>query len=111
MEYKDHKDYTDDWVTLLTDVQLVYTTIQQSTTGKTPSLVEKGWNPLFPVDHLKRNLLTIHPESKDFHDMWKKACEKSAKYIDEEKNTTNRGVKNHTWNLTLKRGTKCECLH
>ncbi|MBW0487909.1 hypothetical protein O181_027624, partial [Austropuccinia psidii MF-1] len=44
-----------------------------STTGKSPSLVEKGWNPLLPVDHLKENLLTIHPTAKNFHDMWKRA--------------------------------------
>ncbi|MBW0491218.1 hypothetical protein O181_030933 [Austropuccinia psidii MF-1] len=52
MEYKDHEGYTHDWVTLLPEVQLAYNTIQQSTTGKTPALVEKGWNPPLPVDHL-----------------------------------------------------------
>ncbi|MBW0563398.1 hypothetical protein O181_103113 [Austropuccinia psidii MF-1] len=69
MEYKDHEGYTHDWVTLLPAVQLAYNTSQHSTTGKTPSLVEKGWNPLLPVDHLKKNLLTIHPTAKDFHYM------------------------------------------
>ncbi|MBW0530162.1 hypothetical protein O181_069877 [Austropuccinia psidii MF-1] len=53
MEYKDHEDYTHDWVTLLPAVQLAYNTSQHSTTGKPPSLVERGWNPLLPVDHLK----------------------------------------------------------
>ncbi|MBW0550644.1 hypothetical protein O181_090359 [Austropuccinia psidii MF-1] len=61
MEYKDHEGYTHDLVTLLPAVQLVYNTSQQSTTGKTPALVQKGWNPLLPVNHLKKNLLTIHP--------------------------------------------------
>ncbi|MBW0461166.1 hypothetical protein O181_000881 [Austropuccinia psidii MF-1] len=61
MEYKDHEGYTHDWVTLLPAVQKANNTIQHSTTGKTPELVEKGWNPLLPVDHLKKNLLTIHP--------------------------------------------------
>ncbi|MBW0514886.1 hypothetical protein O181_054601 [Austropuccinia psidii MF-1] len=75
MEYKDHEGYTHDWVTLLPEVQLVYNTSQNSTTGKAPSLVEKGWNPLLPMDHFKKNLLTIHPTAKDFHDMWKKGCE------------------------------------
>ncbi|MBW0593352.1 hypothetical protein O181_133067 [Austropuccinia psidii MF-1] len=51
MEYKDHDGYTHDWVTLLPAVQLAYNTSQHSTTGKTPALVEKGWNPLLPVDH------------------------------------------------------------
>ncbi|MBW0564130.1 hypothetical protein O181_103845 [Austropuccinia psidii MF-1] len=52
MKYKDHEGYTHDWVTLLPAVQLAYNTSQHSTTGKTPSLVEKGWNPLLPVDNL-----------------------------------------------------------
>ncbi|MBW0498063.1 hypothetical protein O181_037778 [Austropuccinia psidii MF-1] len=67
MEYKDHEGYTHDWVTVLTAVQLAYNTSQHSTKRKTPALVEKGWNPLLPVDHLKKALLTIHPTAKDFH--------------------------------------------
>ncbi|MBW0585487.1 hypothetical protein O181_125202 [Austropuccinia psidii MF-1] len=83
MEYKDHEGYTHDWVTLLPTVQLAYNTGQHSTTGKTPALVEKGWNPLLPVDHLKKNLLTIHPTAKDFHDMWRRACDTAARCIPE----------------------------
>ncbi|MBW0555386.1 hypothetical protein O181_095101 [Austropuccinia psidii MF-1] len=64
MEYKDHEGYTKDWVTLLPACQLAYNTGQSSTTGKSPSLVEELWSPLLPVDHLKRNLLTIHPTAK-----------------------------------------------
>ncbi|MBW0479491.1 hypothetical protein O181_019206 [Austropuccinia psidii MF-1] len=78
MEYQDHEGYTHDWVTLLPAVQLAYNRSQNSTTGKSPSLVEKGWNPLFPVDHLKRNLLTIHPTAKDFHDMLMRSCDTAA---------------------------------
>ncbi|MBW0475442.1 hypothetical protein O181_015157 [Austropuccinia psidii MF-1] len=85
MEYKDHEGYTHDWVTLLPAVQLAYNTSQSSTTGKTPSLVQKGWNPLMPVDHLKKNLITIHPTSKEFHDMWKTSSDTAAKYIAEAK--------------------------
>ncbi|MBW0538914.1 hypothetical protein O181_078629 [Austropuccinia psidii MF-1] len=78
MEYKDH-----DWVTLLPVVQQVYNTSQHSTPGKSPSLVEKGWKPLLPVDHLEKHLLTIHPTANDFHDMWKRSCDTSAKCIAE----------------------------
>ncbi|MBW0586828.1 hypothetical protein O181_126543 [Austropuccinia psidii MF-1] len=39
MEYKDHKGYTHDWVTLLAALQLACNTGQHSTTGKTPALV------------------------------------------------------------------------
>ncbi|MBW0476552.1 hypothetical protein O181_016267 [Austropuccinia psidii MF-1] len=37
------------------------------------------------MDHLKKNLLTIHPTAKYFHDMWKRACDKAAEGIAEAK--------------------------
>ncbi|MBW0484022.1 hypothetical protein O181_023737 [Austropuccinia psidii MF-1] len=74
MEHKDNEGYTHEWVTLLPEFQMAYNSSHHSTTGKSPSLVEKGWNPLFPVDHLNKNLLTIHLTAKDFHEMWKGAC-------------------------------------
>ncbi|MBW0462158.1 hypothetical protein O181_001873 [Austropuccinia psidii MF-1] len=85
MEYKDHEGYNYDWVTLLQAVQLPYNTSQNSTTGKTPALVEKGWNTLLPVDQLKKNLLTIHLTAKDFHEMWKGACDTASECIAEAK--------------------------
>ncbi|MBW0483060.1 hypothetical protein O181_022775 [Austropuccinia psidii MF-1] len=78
-EYKDHEGYTHYGVTFLPAVKLAYNTSQHSTTGKSPSLVEKGWNPLLPVDHLNKNLLNIYPTAKHFHDMWKKACYTASK--------------------------------
>ncbi|MBW0588696.1 hypothetical protein O181_128411 [Austropuccinia psidii MF-1] len=85
MEYKDHEGDTHDWVTLLQAVQLAYNTSQHSTTGKAPEVVEKGWNPLLPVYHLKKNILTIHLTAKAFHDIWKRACDTAAKCIAEAK--------------------------
>ncbi|MBW0531359.1 hypothetical protein O181_071074 [Austropuccinia psidii MF-1] len=85
MEYKDHVGYTHDWITLLPAVQLAYNTSEHSTTGKTPSLVEKGCNHLLPVEELKKNLLTINPTAKEFHEMWKRACGTAAKCIAEAK--------------------------
>ncbi|MBW0481682.1 hypothetical protein O181_021397 [Austropuccinia psidii MF-1] len=85
MEYKDHEAYTHDWVTPLPEIQLAYNTSKHSTTVKTPALVEKGWNPLLPVDHLKNNLLTIQPTAKDFHEMLKGACDPVAKCMAEAK--------------------------
>ncbi|MBW0578643.1 hypothetical protein O181_118358 [Austropuccinia psidii MF-1] len=85
MQYKDHEGYTHHWVTLLPVVQLAYNTSQDSTTAKTPAPVEKGWNFPLPVDHLKKNLLTIQPTAKDFHEMWKRACDTAAKCIAEAK--------------------------
>ncbi|MBW0506602.1 hypothetical protein O181_046317 [Austropuccinia psidii MF-1] len=85
MEYKGHEGYTHDWVTLLPAVQLACNTSQHSTTGKSPSLVEKGWKPLLPVDHLKKNLLNIHPTAKDFHDMFNRAFYTASNFIAEDK--------------------------
>ncbi|MBW0535900.1 hypothetical protein O181_075615 [Austropuccinia psidii MF-1] len=59
IEYKDHEGYIHYWVTLLPEIQLAYNTSQHSAIGKTPALLEKGWNPSFPVDNLKKNFLTI----------------------------------------------------
>ncbi|MBW0480446.1 hypothetical protein O181_020161 [Austropuccinia psidii MF-1] len=95
MEYKDHEGYTHEWVNLLPAVQLAYHTSQRFTTGKTPALVEKGWHPLLPVDHLKKNLRTIHPTAKDFHDMWKRACDIAARCIPEAKE-----YNKHRWDKT-----------
>ncbi|MBW0515813.1 hypothetical protein O181_055528 [Austropuccinia psidii MF-1] len=85
MEYNHDEGYTHDWVTLLPEVPLAYNTSQHPTTGQTPALVEKGWNPLLTVDHQKKNLLTIHPTAKDFHEMWKRACDTDSKCIAEAK--------------------------
>ncbi|MBW0469249.1 hypothetical protein O181_008964 [Austropuccinia psidii MF-1] len=89
MEYKDHEGCNHDWVPLLPEVQLVYNTSQHSTKGKSPSLVEKGGNPLLPVDNLQKSVLTIHPTDKEFHDMWNRACDTASKYIAEAKEYNN----------------------
>ncbi|MBW0529935.1 hypothetical protein O181_069650 [Austropuccinia psidii MF-1] len=64
---------------------MAYSTSQHFTAGKTPALVEKGWNPQLPVDHLKKDLLTIHPTANNLHEMWKRACDTAAKCIPEAK--------------------------
>ncbi|MBW0483472.1 hypothetical protein O181_023187 [Austropuccinia psidii MF-1] len=104
MEYKDHEGYTHYWVTLLPEVQLAYNRSQNSTTGKSPSLVEKGWRPLLPVDHLKKNLLTIYPTSKDFHEMWKRACDTAARCIAEAKEYNKQRWDNSHMEPELKEG-------
>ncbi|MBW0462888.1 hypothetical protein O181_002603 [Austropuccinia psidii MF-1] len=85
MESKDPAGHTHDWVTLLPEIQMAYNNSQHSTTGKTPYLLEKGLNPLLPVEHLKKNLSKIHPMDKDFHDMWREACDKAERYIEKTK--------------------------
>ncbi|MBW0493502.1 hypothetical protein O181_033217 [Austropuccinia psidii MF-1] len=58
MEYKDHELYTHEWVKLLPEVHWLKT---------------------------QKNLLTIHPTAKDFHDMWKRTCATAARAIAEAK--------------------------
>ncbi|MBW0591627.1 hypothetical protein O181_131342 [Austropuccinia psidii MF-1] len=85
IQCKDQERYTHNWVKPLPQFQLVYNTNQTSTTGKLPSLVEKRWNALMPVYHLKKSLLTTNPASKDFHDMWKRAFDTAERCIAEAK--------------------------
>ncbi|MBW0519441.1 hypothetical protein O181_059156 [Austropuccinia psidii MF-1] len=67
---------------------MAFNTRQNSTTGKSSSLIEKWWNPLFPVYHLKKSLLNIHPTAKDFYYIWKKVCDTEARCIAKEKEYT-----------------------
>ncbi|MBW0476705.1 hypothetical protein O181_016420 [Austropuccinia psidii MF-1] len=83
MECKDHEGYTHYVVTLLPAINVAYNTSQHSTTGKSLPLLQKGWNPILPVDHLKKNFLTIGPTEKDFNYMWKRECYTAEKCIPE----------------------------
>ena len=50
LEFKDTDGYTHDWVTLLPALELAYRTSIHSTTGNTPAIIEKVWNPRLPKD-------------------------------------------------------------
>jgi hypothetical protein len=45
LDFKDNDGYTHDWVSLIPILELAYSTSIHSTTGKAPSLLEKGWIP------------------------------------------------------------------
>ncbi|MBW0496550.1 hypothetical protein O181_036265 [Austropuccinia psidii MF-1] len=76
-------------------------TLQQE---KTPALVEKWWNTLLPVGHLKRILLTIHPTAKDFHEMWRRASETASKFIPEAKEYNKQRLDKSHMELDVKKG-------
>ncbi|MBW0582839.1 hypothetical protein O181_122554 [Austropuccinia psidii MF-1] len=38
----------------------------QDSTGKTPEMLEKGWNPKLPADTLRKDLIDIHPTASSF---------------------------------------------
>ncbi|MBW0509279.1 hypothetical protein O181_048994 [Austropuccinia psidii MF-1] len=66
LEFKDYDGFTHDSCTLLPALELAYNTSIHSSTGKTPAMFKKGWNPKLPVDTLKRALVDIHPTASSF---------------------------------------------
>ncbi|MBW0519846.1 hypothetical protein O181_059561 [Austropuccinia psidii MF-1] len=66
LEFKDSDGFTHDWCTPTPALELAYKTSIHSSTGKTPSMLEKGWNPKLPVDTLKEDLVDIHPAASGF---------------------------------------------
>ncbi|MBW0537325.1 hypothetical protein O181_077040 [Austropuccinia psidii MF-1] len=43
-----------------------YKTSVHSSTGQTPAISDKGWNPRLPADTLKNDLIDIHPTASSF---------------------------------------------
>ncbi|MBW0538827.1 hypothetical protein O181_078542 [Austropuccinia psidii MF-1] len=66
LEFKDSDGFTHDWCTLIPELELAYKTSIHASTGKTPAMLEKGWNPKLPVDTLKKDLVDIHPTASSF---------------------------------------------
>ncbi|MBW0494677.1 hypothetical protein O181_034392 [Austropuccinia psidii MF-1] len=66
LELKDYDGLTHDWCTLIPALELAYNTSIHASTGKTPAILEKGWNPKLPVDTLKKDLADIHPNASSF---------------------------------------------
>ncbi|MBW0583242.1 hypothetical protein O181_122957 [Austropuccinia psidii MF-1] len=60
LEFKDSVGFTHDWFSLIPALELAYKTSIHASTGKTPALLEKGWNPKLPIDTLKKDLVDIH---------------------------------------------------
>ncbi|MBW0529882.1 hypothetical protein O181_069597 [Austropuccinia psidii MF-1] len=73
LEYKDSDGCTHDWRTLIPALELAYKTLIHSSTGKTPSIVEKGWNPRLPYGTLKQDLVDILLTERSFKIMLDKA--------------------------------------
>ncbi|MBW0561978.1 hypothetical protein O181_101693 [Austropuccinia psidii MF-1] len=58
--------FTHDWCKLIPALKLAYMTSINDSTGKTPAMLEKRWNPKLPVDNLKKTLIDICPTSLIF---------------------------------------------
>ncbi|MBW0569883.1 hypothetical protein O181_109598 [Austropuccinia psidii MF-1] len=66
LELKNSDSFTHDWCTLIPTLELAYKTSIHASTGKTPAMLEKGWNPKLPADTLKKDLIDIHPTASSF---------------------------------------------
>ncbi|MBW0491582.1 hypothetical protein O181_031297 [Austropuccinia psidii MF-1] len=62
LELKDSDGFHHDWCTLIPALELAY-----KTTGETPSILEKGWNPSLPSDTPKKDLVYIQPKESSFN--------------------------------------------
>ncbi|MBW0581102.1 hypothetical protein O181_120817 [Austropuccinia psidii MF-1] len=79
LEFKDSDGFTHDWCTLIPALELAYKTSIHASTGKTPAMLEKGWNPKLPIDTLKKDLVDIHPTASRFKLLLDKKWDKSHK--------------------------------
>ncbi|MBW0464234.1 hypothetical protein O181_003949 [Austropuccinia psidii MF-1] len=66
LEHKDSDGFTHDWLILIPALELSYKNSMHASTGKTPAVLEKGWNPKLPVDILKKDLVDLHPTATSF---------------------------------------------
>ncbi|MBW0514350.1 hypothetical protein O181_054065 [Austropuccinia psidii MF-1] len=66
LEFKDSDVFTHEWCTLIPELELEYKTSVHSSTGQTPAMLEKGWNPRLPADTLRKDLIGIHPTASSF---------------------------------------------
>ncbi|MBW0587989.1 hypothetical protein O181_127704, partial [Austropuccinia psidii MF-1] len=73
LEFKGSDGFTHDWCTLIPALELAYKTSIHSSTGKTPAMLEKGWNPRLSYDTLKKDLVDIHATASSFKLMIEKA--------------------------------------
>ncbi|MBW0517299.1 hypothetical protein O181_057014 [Austropuccinia psidii MF-1] len=61
LELKDSNGFTHYWCIIIPDLELASNNSIHASTGKTPAMLEKGWNPKLPVDTVNKYLVYIHP--------------------------------------------------
>ncbi|MBW0560633.1 hypothetical protein O181_100348, partial [Austropuccinia psidii MF-1] len=66
LEVNDSDGFTHDWCTLIAALELEYKTSVHSSTGQTPAMLEKGWNPRLPAETLRKDFIDIHPTASSF---------------------------------------------
>ncbi|MBW0528916.1 hypothetical protein O181_068631 [Austropuccinia psidii MF-1] len=66
LKLEDYDGFTHDLCTLIPALELEYETSIHSSPGKTPAMLEKGWNTRLPYKTPKKYLLDIHPKASSF---------------------------------------------
>ncbi|MBW0560786.1 hypothetical protein O181_100501 [Austropuccinia psidii MF-1] len=61
LEFVDSDGFTHDWCTLVPELELAYKVFMHASTGKTPAILEKRWNPKLLLDTFRKDLVDIHP--------------------------------------------------
>ncbi|MBW0549872.1 hypothetical protein O181_089587 [Austropuccinia psidii MF-1] len=83
LELKYSDGFTHDWCTLIPALKLAYKTSVYSSTGQTPAMLEKGWNPRLPADTLRKDLLDIHTTASSFNIMLDKVKHNAKKIMND----------------------------
>ncbi|MBW0493266.1 hypothetical protein O181_032981 [Austropuccinia psidii MF-1] len=73
LDFKDSDGFRHVWCTLIPALELANKTSIQYSTGKTPEMLEKVWNPRVPYDTLRKYLVEIHTKESSFKVMLEKA--------------------------------------
>ncbi|MBW0509388.1 hypothetical protein O181_049103 [Austropuccinia psidii MF-1] len=66
LELKNSDGFDHDWCTLIPALELAYKKSIHFSTGKTQEILEKGFNPRFLYDTLKKDLVDIPPTERSF---------------------------------------------
>ncbi|MBW0585829.1 hypothetical protein O181_125544 [Austropuccinia psidii MF-1] len=83
LELKDSDGFTNYWCNLIPALDLAYKTSVHSSTGQTPAMLEKGWNPRLPADTLRKDLIEIHPTASSFKIMLDKVKHHAKQSMDD----------------------------
>ncbi|MBW0492001.1 hypothetical protein O181_031716 [Austropuccinia psidii MF-1] len=83
-EFKDSDGFTKDWCTLIQELELAYKTFIHFSTGKTPEMLEKGWNHYLQANTLKKDLVDIHPAASSFKFLLDKVRHNSSKSMTDD---------------------------
>ncbi|MBW0514221.1 hypothetical protein O181_053936 [Austropuccinia psidii MF-1] len=73
LEFKEYNGFTHYWCTLIPALELEYKTSIHYSTGKTPEMLEKGWNPRPPYETIKKDLVDINTTERSFKMMLDRA--------------------------------------